>query len=126
MAETTRASSASTGEGNPVKKTGNKFQQDISGIKNMVQGGGFIYPGMSMPDIQGSQFDNPDVFDDYKTNVNDEVNKAEHLQDRFDERQIDWDLTDRKDLDDDGVTSKGVKVREQRGFAKSEKADKDK
>lgn len=125
MAETTRASSASTGEGNAARKTGNKFKQDISGIKNMVQGGGFIYPGMSMPDIQGSQFDNPDVFDDYKTNVNDEVNEADHLKDRFDERQIDWDLTDRKDLNDDGVTSGGVKVREQREFTKTRKGDKD-
>lgn len=126
MAETTRASSASTGEGNVARKTANKFQQDVEGIKNMVQGGGFVYPGMSMPDIQGSQFDNPDAYDAYKGYVNDEVNQADHLKDRFDERQIDWDLTDRKDLDDDGVSSKGVKRRETSEFTRSQKSPQDK
>jgi hypothetical protein len=125
MAETTKASSASTGEGNAVRRTANKWSQDVEGIKNMTQGGGFIYPGMSMPDIQGSQFDNPGVFDEYKKYVNEEVNEAEHLKDRFDERQIDWDLTDRKDLGDDGKSSEGVKQREQRSFTRTQKSDQD-
>lgn len=124
MAETTKASASSTGEGNVARRTKNKFKQDVEGIKNMVQGGGFIYPGMSMPDIQGSHFDNPDVYDEYKKYVNEEVNEAEHLKDRFDERQIDWDLTNRKDLADDGVTSEGAKQRPQRDFNFNRKGDK--
>lgn len=125
MAETTKASASSTGEGNAVRREANKFKQDVDGIKTMLSGNGLVKPGMSMPDIQGSQFDNPEAFDDYKTNVNDEVNQAAHLKDRYDERQIDWDLTDRKDLDDDGVTSKGVRRREQREFTRTKKDHKD-
>jgi hypothetical protein len=101
------------------------WQMDLDSARTISTGGGQVYPGMSMPDIQGSAFDNPEVFDEYRYYESERVNNAEHLAHRFDERQIDWDLTARRDLDDDGVTSTGPKVRERTEFAKSRKSDQD-
>lgn len=155
MAETSKARSASTSEASPasttssssqagdsqtatstgndrevlspvgVKSSEEDWQLDVEGAREIATANGRVRPGMSMMDVQGSAYDIPEVFDEYQYYENERVNNAPHLRHRFDERQIDWDLTGRRDLGDDGVTSEGVKIRERTNFTKTRKSDQD-
>jgi hypothetical protein len=108
-----------------VKSSEEDWALDVDGAREIATAGGRVRPGMSMMDVQGSAYDIPEVFDEYQYYENERVNNAAHLRHRFDERQIDWDLTSRKDLADDGVTSEGVKIRERSNFTRSRKSDQD-